>query len=87
MPIKFASSEGIAQYENIAEDFFERILGFSNDDPVLITDKSSLWDFHTNNDNAEYINRIRMEYNVDVSDIEDANLLSIFEKISQSQKK
>ncbi|MGY5853233.1 MAG: hypothetical protein RTU92_06670 [Candidatus Thorarchaeota archaeon] len=73
----------IGQYEHVAKDFIEAIVGFSYSN-VFISDRSSIWDFSNlwNEDESEIFGRIRERYGVDVSDIEDGNLVKIFERIS-----
>jgi hypothetical protein len=47
----------------------------------LVTDESSLWDFHSEETNEEYHRKIMEVYGTDVSDIESGNLVRIFERI------
>ena len=46
-----------------------------------ISDQSSLWDFHGEMSNEHLHRKIWDAYRVDVSDIESANLVEIFERI------
>jgi hypothetical protein len=80
VPIEFASSTDIDQYEHIAARFFEKILEMDYYE-CLVTDESSLWDFHSDETN-EKLNRKILDVNeVDVSDIENGNLVEIFKRI------
>ena len=80
--IEFAPTVEIKQYEQIAVDFFEKVLGM-NYYECFISDESSLWDFHGEETNEEYYRKIADVYGVDVSDIESGNLVQIFERIRE----
>ena len=83
--IEFAPQVLTDQYEDIANHFIPKILGIKG---YLITDESELTDFNleiedekikqkTNKDLKE----IERVYGVDVSDVEDLNLMGIFERL------
>jgi len=78
--IELAPTVEIEQYELLANEFFEKILAM-NYNECLVTDESSLWDFHSEETNEEYQRRILEVYGTDVSDIESGNLVRIFERI------
>jgi len=80
VPIQFAPMVEITKYEQIAEDFFSRILQMDYHN-VLITDSSSLWHFQV--ENEEVKSKILEVYGVDISEIEDGNIAEIFRKIDQ----
>ena len=80
VPIEFASQERVNAHTELAEDFIHRVLGLSL---AWISDKSSLWDFHSEETNEALLAKIREVYGVDVSDIESARLWEIFERIEQ----
>ncbi len=84
--IEMASRVEIEQYEQVAIDFFEKILGMSYRD-CLITDESSLWDFPGDETNTVYHHKIAEVYGTDASDIESGNLVQIFRRISEKGKK
>ncbi|MGY5876970.1 MAG: hypothetical protein RTU30_14565 [Candidatus Thorarchaeota archaeon] len=81
--IVFTPQYQIVQYEDVAKDFIEAIVGVPYS-KVFISDRSSIWDFNNlwDEDESEIFARIRERYGVDVSDIEDGNLVRIFERIS-----
>jgi hypothetical protein len=83
-PIEFASSARIEAVGELSDDFIHRILGF---EWAMISDESSLWDFHSEETNNTLIEKIRQVYGVDVSDIESAKLCEILERIKQSRPK
>ncbi len=76
--ITFASNEAVSHYPGLRDDFIRKVLEL---DWAWISDDSTLWDFHENETNDIYYARIIEVYGVDVSDIEDANLASILERI------
>jgi len=69
------------QFEDIARDLLSRVFGVDFD-TCFISDDSSLWDFHGDEPNQHYFERIREDYGVDVSDIRDGNLARIFERLA-----
>jgi len=73
------------QYEDIANHFIPKIVGI---DRFLITDESSLLDFNfeivdgkVKRETNNVFKKIEEIYGVDVSDIDDLNLMSIFERL------
>ncbi|HET6228665.1 MAG TPA: hypothetical protein VFE05_01225 [Longimicrobiaceae bacterium] len=70
--------------EDLAAGFFREVLELDYDDCV-ITDESSLWDFHGENDNEPYFRRIEEVYHVDVRDIASGNLADILERIQPAE--
>jgi hypothetical protein len=77
--IEFASRERVDAHAELAEDFIRRVL---NLDWAWISDESSLWDFHSSDDNQDFIAKINEVYGVDVSDIESAKLWQILDRIA-----
>jgi hypothetical protein len=83
VPIEFASRQRVDAHSELAEDFTRRVL---NLDWAWISDESSLWDFHSSEDNGELIAKIRQVYGVDVSDIESAKLSEILDRIASNRE-
>ncbi len=79
VPIQFADSDRIEKYENIAVDFFEKIIGINYYD-CFISDLSSLVDFDL--DNEETLQKIKQEYGIEPSG--DLFLADIFEQIKNA---
>jgi hypothetical protein len=71
VPIEFSSQRRVSAHPELAEDFVQRVL---NLDWALVSDESSLWDFHHAETNEALIVKIKQVYGVDVSDIESAKL-------------
>ena len=80
--IEFASRERVNAHPELAEDFIRRVL---NLDWAWVSDESSLWDFHSADDNQDFIGKIKEVYGVDVSDIESAKLWQILDRIATSR--
>jgi len=80
--IEFASREWVDAHAELAEDFIHRVL---NLDWASISDESSLWHFHSRDDNQEFIAKIKQLYGVDVSDLESAKLWQILDRIASSR--
>jgi hypothetical protein len=74
--IEFASRERVDAHAELAEDFVRRVL---NLEWAFVSDESSLWDFHSSDDNRGLIAKINEVYGVDVSDIESAKLWQILD--------
>jgi hypothetical protein len=81
-PIEFASAEKLEGYREIEEDFVRHILDV---EWAFLSDESSLWDFSGDDTLAELYGRISNRYGVDVSGIEGANLVAIFDRIRRSK--
>ena len=56
-----------------------------NLDWAFVSDESSLWDFHSSDDNKDLIEKINEVYGVDVSDIQSAKLWQIFDRIASNR--
>lgn len=85
LKIEFASTKEIRQYEEIAADFLERIFDMDRCS-CLISDESSLWDFRTDQSKKTIWRRIQETYGLDVSDVTDGNLVTIFKRIDWQRK-
>ena len=80
LEITYASQDEISKLEHVAGEFFPPILEMAYED-CIITDESSLWDFHGDETNDEYHRRILDHFGIDVSDITSGNLVEIFKRI------
>jgi len=81
LPIEFAARGRIEAHHRLAADFAKRVLGLDISD-CFISNESSLWDFQADEDNTLLYNKIMLIYGVDVSDIENANLADIFDRLA-----
>ena len=84
MNLELASTVDVDKFESIAPEFFERILDMDRND-CLITDESSLWDFHGERSNEPFYSKILEVYGIDVSDVEKGNLAKIFQRIMEAK--
>ncbi|MCF6133459.1 hypothetical protein [Flavobacterium wongokense] len=80
VPIKFADTEEIDNLENIAVDFFDKILGY-NYYECFISDESSLIDF--GQDNEETLQKINEIYSLNLKEIGDGNIVRILTLINE----
>jgi hypothetical protein len=80
VPVQFASSNEIDSFEHIAVKFFNEILDLDYYN-CFISDGSSLWYFEDSNSIEHYYKKINDIYGIDISDIEDGNLVEIFRRI------
>ena len=76
--IIFPENQEIDTYPELRDDFIRNVLGL---DWAWVTDQSSLWDFHSEENNTAINRRIGEVYGVDVSHISSGNLLEIFKAI------
>jgi hypothetical protein len=77
--LEFASNEAASRYPELRDDFVHNVLGL---EWAWISDESSLWDFHSDEDNSDIYQKIGEIYGVDVSHIAGANLAQIFAEIT-----
>jgi hypothetical protein len=83
VPLEFASRERIAANSPLADEFLQSVLGVEG---AWISDKSSLWDFTTEDSLDGCYARIRSLYGVDASDVPGGNLADILEWIAKSRE-
>lgn len=77
-PISYASQDDIQAHSETLKRFINSVLGL---EWAFITNESSLDDFHLIEDSTSLEEKIKEVFGVDISDIEDRNLLKIFERI------
>jgi hypothetical protein len=85
LKFELASTTEIDRYEFLATEFFRKILDINRND-CLITDESSLWDFHSEMSNDPFNSKILAAYGADVSDLVDGNLVKIFQRIAEAHR-
>lgn len=83
VPVEFASSNRVSADPELRDDFIQRILDL---DWAFVSDESTLWDFHTENNNEALNAKIKATYGVDVSDLESGNLADILDRIAAKRK-
>jgi hypothetical protein len=82
VPLEFASQERVSAREDLMNDFIHRILDLPW---AFLSDESSLWHFHGDENNNALSARIKEVYGVDVSDISSGNLAEILERIAMQR--
>ena len=85
LKIEFASTREISAYKEIATNFLEKVFGMDRRS-CLISDESSLWDFRADQSKREVLRRIQESYGIDVGDVKDGNLITIFKRIDWQRK-
>lgn len=83
--IELAPREKIQTYGVLTEELMERIVGFEPGS-YLITDESTLWDFHSEETNEPYFRKIMLLYGIDASDIEPPTISEIARRIHESRR-
>jgi hypothetical protein len=83
VPIAFASDERISRHAGLSDDFIKRVLEL---DGAWISDESTLWDFHTDENNDAFCAKIKEIYGVDMCDISSANLSEILDRIATKRE-
>ncbi|PIG92228.1 hypothetical protein [Gloeocapsopsis sp. IPPAS B-1203] len=81
-PLEFAPQQEVDIHGETVEKFVELVLDCGW---AFISDESSLYDFGLIDDVTKLEAKIKEVFGVDVSDIEDKNLLKIFERIDSSK--
>ena len=82
LPMELTSTAKVGRHEEIARDFLAQILDLDFD-RCFISDETSLWDFAMLETDESFESKIEKVYGVDVSDIEDGNLVKIFARIAE----
>jgi hypothetical protein len=80
-PLELASSERIDRFPDLAREFFAKILEMDYEE-CLVTDESSMWDFHSEESDDHLHEQIAKVYGVDTRDIKGANIVTILERIA-----
>ena len=86
VPIEFASSTRVDSDLRLRDDFITNVLRRTPDSLLFISDESSLYDFGNKEEVAEFQKKILKLYQVDVSDLNDAHISDILERIKKSKK-
>jgi hypothetical protein len=81
VPVTVASTERVSRLEGLANDFLRRIFELDPEN-CLLTDESSLFDFTFGHSLEPVFAKIQLEFGVDASAIERANVADILERIA-----
>jgi hypothetical protein len=82
--VEFASTARVLAHPELHDDFIKRVLGFRRDDPVFISDESTLGHFGDAEHVAVLRQRIRAIYGVDAGRPPDALICDILERIARN---
>ncbi len=85
VPLQFPARPGIDAHAATAAEFLEKVLGYGADEPVFITDDSSLYDFEESHEGTNLTEKVTQVFGIDISDIKDGNLVRIFERIDANR--
>ena len=83
LEVNFAATDRIDANQELVADILRQVMGVELEDCCFVSNESTLWDFHHDEDNGECYRRITAIYGVDVSDIEPPSLAAIAERIRQ----
>ncbi len=83
-PLQFADTAEIDKLEDIAVDFFEKILEM-NYYECFISDESSLFDFNLNE--TETLNKINFTYQLELTELGDGNFVQLLKLIKEKNQK
>lgn len=87
VPIKIAGRIRLDSFADLEADFIRRVLTpVLGVEDVMMTDGSSLWNFHFDENSSALVAKIGEVYGVDVSDIESENIAEILERIAASRR-
>ena len=83
-PIDYAETDEVERLRPFVEDLLSRVLQV---DPAecFVSDESSLWDFHGDETNDEYLRRISLLYGVDASHLDPPTLVAIARLVAVSR--
>jgi len=81
VPIEFASTDRVDFDPQLRDDFISNVLGFSREDPVFISDQSSICDFGDDERIQEIRTKIREIYGVEITKPEPVYIADVFDSI------
>ncbi|MDP3445374.1 MAG: hypothetical protein Q8T08_21155, partial [Ignavibacteria bacterium] len=84
VPLQYADTTVIDNLENVAIDFFDKILGY-NYYECFISDESSIIDFGQDED--EVLKKINLTYELQLTEIGDGNIVRILTLIDEKNKR
>lgn len=79
VPFDFASTERIDAHGALVDDFLERVFGIK---AAWVSDLSGLWEFCIGEPEQVYLDKIREIYGVDCSDLVQARLVDILDRVA-----
>jgi hypothetical protein len=86
LPIEFASTARVQADPALLEDFIVHVLGFGPDDPVFVSDESSISDFGDEDRISEIRRRVEERYGVVLTDPEPVLIADVFDRVRNGMK-
>lgn len=82
-----SEQDGIDLFEDICDELLSKLFGLSFHE-VLVTDLSSVYDFtpYTDEDTRKMKEDLKINFDIDLNETKDSNLLSICRLISQKRE-
>jgi hypothetical protein len=84
VPIEFAPTDRVDADPQLRDEFIQQVLGFGPEDPVFISDQSSICDFGDDDRILEIRNRIKEVYGIEITKPEPVYLADLFDTIRLS---
>lgn len=84
LKVEFAATTVVDSHSDVVRDLLERVIGL-DPDGCLVTDESSLWDFHDGESNEALLRKISLLYGVDVSGVNPPTLARIAVRIKEAR--
>jgi len=81
LPIEFASTARVDADPGLLAEFIVKVLGFRLDDPVFISDESTIGDFGDDERIAEIRGNIRQHFGLTVDEPEPVFIADVLERI------
>lgn len=81
VPIEFAPTDRVDSDPRFRDEFIAKVLGFGPEDPVFISDQSSICDFGDKDRILEIRTKIREIYGVEIAKPEPVYLADVFDWI------
>jgi hypothetical protein len=86
LPIRFASTERIDADPALLGEFITRVLGFGADDPVFISDESTIGDFGDADRVSEIRSNIQEHFGVTVDQSDPVRIADVLERIRERRE-
>ena len=84
LEFEIGSRERISRFPELEDEFIRDILELPW---AFLSDQSTLWEIHSQEDNEPLYAKITAKYGVDASDVADANIAAILAKIDAETKR
>jgi hypothetical protein len=86
LPIEFAGTSRVLKDPALLEDFIIHVLGFAPNDPVFISDESSISDFGDDDRITEIRRNIEEYYGIPITESEPVLIADVLERVREKKK-